>query len=321
MTTTDEPMTEDQEINLMFEEPDQPEGDDEAPEVSLDEADEAEAQPEDDELEPETDEDEGESEDEGDDDDDGDQDPAARYTVKVDGKDVQVTLDELQRGYSGQTYIQKGMAEVAENRKALTNAMQTLNSERQALMQMYQQAQASGFTPEPSPPDMSMLENDPIGYMQADANYRHQMQQHQQEQQNIAYLRQQEQQQQEYLTQQQRTEQKAKLVEAMPELNDPVKARKFYNRMVKQGGEYYQFSPEQIGSVMDANAIFVLADAVAYCELKAGKNAALQPREEARAVTGQRGKPRSGAKLTASKKIERARKSQSDEAWIDVLLT
>ena len=41
------------------------------------------------------------------------------YTVKVDGKEKQVSLDELTRGYSGQEYIQKGMAEMPKPEKRL----------------------------------------------------------------------------------------------------------------------------------------------------------------------------------------------------------
>ena len=39
------------------------------------------------------------------------------YQVKIDGEDREVTLDELKRGYSGQKYIQKGMSDVASQKK------------------------------------------------------------------------------------------------------------------------------------------------------------------------------------------------------------
>ena len=41
------------------------------------------------------------------------------YQVKIDGEDREVTLDELKRGYSGQKYIQKGMSDVAAQKKSL----------------------------------------------------------------------------------------------------------------------------------------------------------------------------------------------------------
>ena len=39
------------------------------------------------------------------------------YTVRVDGKEEKVTLEELTRGYSGQQYVHKGMQEAAAYRK------------------------------------------------------------------------------------------------------------------------------------------------------------------------------------------------------------
>ena len=44
------------------------------------------------------------------------------YTVKINGEERQVNLEELTRGYSGQKYIQESMAENAKMRKE-TDAM------------------------------------------------------------------------------------------------------------------------------------------------------------------------------------------------------
>ena len=67
--------------------------------------------------------------------------PEPQYKVKVDGIETEVTLDELQRGYSGQKYIQKGMAENAETKKTLEEAQQQMTQERQRLTQLVQQLQ------------------------------------------------------------------------------------------------------------------------------------------------------------------------------------
>jgi len=61
------------------------------------------------------------------------------YMVKVDGQEQEVTLDELKRGYSGQKYIQKGMTEVAENRKNFDKLQNEVSQERQLLQQMLEQ--------------------------------------------------------------------------------------------------------------------------------------------------------------------------------------
>ena len=88
------------------------------------------------------------------------------FTVKIDGTEVEVTLDELQRGYSGQKYIQKGMQEVADLRKKAETANATLASAGEAVLALYQQMQAPGFAQPPTPPDETLIESDPIGYTQ-----------------------------------------------------------------------------------------------------------------------------------------------------------
>ena len=70
------------------------------------------------------DQDEDQNEDENEDDfseDDEDEDDAVpesqTFTVKIDGEEKAVTLDELKQGFSGQKFVQKGMQENAQARK------------------------------------------------------------------------------------------------------------------------------------------------------------------------------------------------------------
>ena len=86
----------------------------EEPTQTLDEEDvEAEA-PEEDALEEEAE--EGDEEDEAEEAEDAGQ-TEELYTVKVDGSEQEVTLEDLKRSYSGQAYIQKGMQETADSQK------------------------------------------------------------------------------------------------------------------------------------------------------------------------------------------------------------
>ena len=52
------------------------------------------------------------------------------YTVKVDGKDVDVTLDELASGYLKQSDYTKKTSEVAEQRKAIIQQAESIQQER-----------------------------------------------------------------------------------------------------------------------------------------------------------------------------------------------
>jgi hypothetical protein len=111
-------------------------------------ADPDEDEPEVEETEEEAPEDESE---ETDDAEEEEQQPAT-FTVKIDGEDVPVTLDELQRGYSRtQDYTRKTM-ELAEARKALEPEAQALRQEREQyanlLPQLYARLQADMQSPE-----------------------------------------------------------------------------------------------------------------------------------------------------------------------------
>ena len=81
---------------------------------SLDEepAEEEEAEPEEEEAEEESEEPEEEEQPE-----------EELYTVRVDGEDVEVTLDELSKGYSRQQDYTKKTQEIAEYRKHYENAI------------------------------------------------------------------------------------------------------------------------------------------------------------------------------------------------------
>jgi len=61
------------------------------------------------------------------------------YSVKVNGQEKQVSLNDLKQGYSGQEYVQQGMQDVANKRKEAENVYEALNNERQQMAELYQQ--------------------------------------------------------------------------------------------------------------------------------------------------------------------------------------
>jgi hypothetical protein len=101
------------------------------------------------------------------------------YTVKVDGKEEQVSLEDLKRGYSGQKYVQKGMQEVAQIRRQAEETYAALMAARQQTDQLLQVAQSGHLMTPPFPPDRSKFDSDPIGYMEEKLNYDEQMKQYQ----------------------------------------------------------------------------------------------------------------------------------------------
>jgi hypothetical protein len=245
-------------------------------------------------------------EDEYEDSDDAGQEQLQKFKVKVDGQELEVTLDDLKQGYSGQKYVQKGMQEAAAARKQAEEVYSALLAERQQMANLYQQLQSGNFAQPPSPPTKELFDRDPIGYMEekmaydeAKAQYDSQMAQMQQvvaqqsEAQNRAA--------QAYL------QQEFKALQAViPEFGDAQKASKIRDNLVRGGNEYYGYTPEEIGNVMDHRAVMVLKDAVAYRNLMAGKDKAAKKVSNAKPVV----KPGAKKVSDGKKTIQQRRKAK-----------
>lgn len=230
-------------------------------------------------------------------------------TVKIDGKTEQVTLRELKRGYSGQQYVQQGMQQAAQARKQAEEVYSALLQERQQVASLLQQAQGGGVPQPPKEPPKELFTSDPIGYMEQKLkydddlkHYQATMGQYQQvlQQQTAAQQRAME----AYLQQEQQ-----QLLAVEPELADPKVAGKWKDRLLTKAPEIYGYSAEEISGVMDHRALRVLADALRYRELQAGKAGAQQKAEAAAKQT--RGKVlKPGAKRPTSAPQQKALKQQ-----------
>lgn len=216
--------------------------------------------------------DEADDEDYEDTDEDGEsEDPAEDvHTVKVDGEEKQVTLEELKRSYSGQQYIQKGMQQAAEAKKQVEEVYTALMRERENVQTLVQQAQSGMNLIPPVEPDSSQFQDDPIGYMEAKIQYDTQVKEYNA---NVAQF-------QEVLNRQSEAEQIAraeyarqeanKLVEKIPELADAGKASKFKESIMK-AASHYGYSPEEVAAISSSRDFVVLRDAMRWQELQAGK--------------------------------------------------
>ena len=238
-------------------------------------------------------------------DDEPDQSEPSTIRVKVDGEEVDVTLEDLKRSYSGQGKIQKGMQEAAEMRKQAQAQAQQVAQAAQAIQAMYQKVQQEGFVKPPEEPSRELFDSDPIGYMEAKMQYDEGMKAFNEQQ---AQLRQQ----QAYVQQMQAQEQQArltqemeKLTEKIPEFKDPERAGKFKEDLVKTANEFYGYAPEDLQGVTDHRALMVLADAMRWRKSQANKSKAEQKASKARPVI----KPQ--AKRTADPKRKQVQQSKS----------
>ena len=233
--------------------------------------------------------------------------PEPQYKVKVDGMETEVTLDELQRGYSGQKYIQKGMAENAQTKKILEQQAQQVTQERQTLQQLVQQLKSGDIPPMPEYPSEELRASDPLGYLEKEADYRRALDKRQtfeyqlaqQQQKQIEIERQQNNQ---YLEQQAQ-----RLTEWMPEFADPEKRSVFIQDMSMKAKKHYDLTDEQIGTVKTAEEVRILNDALKWRELQANKGKAQEKAEGARPMV------KSAAKRAASSgKVSKAKKAEAN---------
>lgn len=265
----------------------------------------------DDEQDPEEpEEDEGEADEEQDSSEDDEAEDAAdsqqeqqSFTVKVDGTNTVVTLDELKQSYSGQKYIQQGMQETAEAKREAETIYSALLQERQAIAQLYEQARNGDVPVAPKQPSRELFETDPIGYMNAKLAYEDQVADYSREMQKLEVVTQQQSQAQRAAQQAYMRQELDSLKKAIPEMQDAKQMPVFKEKLVKAGTDIYGYSAEEISEVMDHRAIRVLMDAAKYQDIVNGtEKAAERAKPKSRNRTLKAGSKKQGAKSVAHKK-------------------
>ena len=245
----------------------------ETPEVDEEPENEAPLEDEEtDELEAEaTEDDAGDSEEIQDDDDpesDGDVEPEI-LTVKVDGEEIPVTLDDLKRDYSGQKYIQKRMQETAEAKKQAETVFNALQQERAALAAYGKELQTNGLR-KPEPPNAETFNSDPIGYMEQKIAYDAEMEQYEAKSAQFTELTA-KQREAEVQARNSYVQQQAEILKQhIPELSDAAQAGPFQDKLRTVGREY-DYSDEELSQITDSRAVRVLNDARKWRELQASK--------------------------------------------------
>jgi len=196
-----------------------------------------------------------------------------KYRVKVSGEEVEVSLDELLNGYSRTADYQKKTQSLAEQRKAveadrvkIAEAAKTRETYAQRLQVieqlLHQQNQGE---------DLSQLKaEDPIAYAVAMAEKMERDKQLQ----AVQIERQRVQQEQQSYTQAQLQKhiqaEQAKLVEAIPEFKDDVKAE-VVRRDIRNYAKSQGFTDQELSQVYDSRAVLALYKAAQYDKLMAGK--------------------------------------------------
>ena len=195
------------------------------------------------------------------------------YTVKIDGKDTQVTEDELLSGYSRQADYTRKSQVLAEQRKKMEEELAATQQERQHYLSQLEQfnTQADSKLEEFKSVDWTKLkEEDPMEYALKRDQYR-ELQENKrlvaEEQQQLAQKQQAEMQSKwnEELQRQQEV-----MAQRLPEWNDPEKGPKL-KQDIKSFALNKGFTEQEVDSLIDARSVDVLHKAMMYENLLAAK--------------------------------------------------
>ena len=191
----------------------------------------------------------------------------ATYRVLVDGKEMQIPLDELLSGYQrGSSFTQKSQA-LADERNAFGGQQQALAQERQTyasvLQQLRQQMEAAA---QPNIDWDTLERQDPLQYLklkQMERDRGEQIQAVQEEQVRMQQLLQGQQSQE---LEKRLSQERTMVLEKIPEWSDSdLQADE--QRKLLEYGKTLGFSDEELGQIYDHRALIALRDAWRYNQL------------------------------------------------------
>lgn len=193
---------------------------------------------------------------------------AQTYTVRVDGEEVQVTIDELLSGYSRtQDYTRKTMA-LADQRKSLEGELEQIRQERAQLSQVLEQIDVQDQEQEPNWD--ALYQQDPQQWLIQREVWRERQERKRalvEEKQRL--LQAQEADKQRVIAQFVQQEQ-VKLNDVLPQWRDE-KVAKAEKAQVAEYAKKIGFTDQEIAQFYDHRAVTTLYKAMKFDELQSGK--------------------------------------------------
>ena len=188
------------------------------------------------------------------------------FTVKVDGKEVSVTLDELQKGYSRTQDYTRKTQQIAEVRKQAEQETQAVRAEREQYAQLLGALQAQLQSSEPQVDLERLYHEDPIEWVRQKEVMRERQEKLgaiQSEQQRLSQVSQYEQQR---AMEAQLASQQEALLAALPDWKDPKKA-KAEKALVIESAKAAGFTDEDLKSVYDHRLVLLLRKAALFDQM------------------------------------------------------
>ena len=248
------------------------------------------------------------------------------YTVKIDGEDVEVTLDELRNGYSRTSVFTKRQQELAEQRKSLEAEMSQATQIRDAYAQQLEVLKNQIQQTTQAEPDWRALAEQ--GYNEkelflAKAEYDKNQQELvriQQEQQRIAQEQNIE---NEKKVREHLNAQRQEMLERLPQWKDDDKRNNERVEVIKYAQQRIGFSEEEITNVTDARAIEVIYKAWQWDKLQE-KTPNVKKRTRKAPKMAKAGQPKTKTQVANRVKqqaMDRLNKEKSVGAAVDYLMS
>jgi hypothetical protein len=188
------------------------------------------------------------------------------FTVKVDGKEVSVTLDELQKGYSRTQDYTRKTQQIAEVRKQVEQETYAVRAEREQYAQLLGALQTQLQSSEPQIDLERLYHEDPIEWVRQKEVMRERQEKLgaiQSEQQRLYQVSQYDQQR---AMEAQLASQQEALLAALPDWKDPKKA-KAEKALVIESAKAAGFTDEDLKSVYDHRLVLLLRKAALFDQM------------------------------------------------------
>jgi len=184
------------------------------------------------------------------------------YTIKVDGEDTQVTLEELQNGYSRQRDYTRKTQELAEQRKVIKAQQQEVSQKDAIYSQLLPRMEATLKGELENEPDWNTLyEADPIAYVREKDVWNEKKQKLQAVQAEAQRVQQESQVEQQKKLQQFVEYGNKQLLDQIPEWQDNEVASKEKMSIRDYGVNVLGYTPQEMDSVYDYRVLLGLRNA------------------------------------------------------------
>lgn len=247
-----------------------------------------------------------------------------RYTVKVDGKDVEVTQSELLAGYSRQADYTRKTQQLAELRTTQETELQSVRQEREQYVHLLGILEEQVKAATPADVDWNKrFDEDPIAAAKEHALWQQNQARLNAIQNERAQVQAQQQADQEASLRATLKAESEALVAAVPAWKDPKKASEEHAAIRTYAVDKLGFKPQEIAAITDHRAVITLRKAWLYdqAQARAQNLKPATPKPSAVAKPGSAGAPRKQTDITrAQKRLEKTGSVKDAAGLISKLL-